>query len=65
MGIFGLGTHKVQNFGFFWVLPLGTHEDWVAKIWAPNPKFIMVKSAHLTGYRRLIVTHHGWSKFHI
>ena len=24
MGIFGLGTHKVQNFGFFWVLPLGT-----------------------------------------
>ena len=25
MGIFGLGTHKVQNFGFFWVLPLGTH----------------------------------------
>ena len=29
MGIFGLGTHKVQNFGFFWVLPSGTHEDWV------------------------------------
>ena len=24
MGIFGLGTHKVQNFGFFGVLPLGT-----------------------------------------
>ena len=27
MGIFGLGTHKVQNFGFFGALPLG--EDWV------------------------------------
>ena len=36
MGIFGLGTHKVQNFGVFWVLPLGTHEDWVPKIWAPK-----------------------------
>ena len=24
MGIFGLGTHKFQNFGFFRVLPLGT-----------------------------------------
>ena len=36
MGIFGLGTHKVQNFGFFWVLPLGTREDWVPKIWAPK-----------------------------
>ena len=24
MGIFGLGTHKVENFGVFWVLPLGT-----------------------------------------
>ena len=36
MGIFGLGTHKVQNFGFFWVLPLGTREDWVPKIWAPE-----------------------------
>ena len=35
MGIFGLGTHKVQNFGFFWVLPSGTREDWVPKIWAP------------------------------
>ena len=34
MGIFGLGTHKVQNFGFLWVLPLGTREDWVPKIWA-------------------------------
>ena len=32
MGIFGLGTHKVQNFGFFWVLPLGTQEYWVPKI---------------------------------
>ena len=30
------GTHKVKNFGFFWVLPLGTHEDWVPKIWAPK-----------------------------
>ena len=36
MGIFGLGTHKVQNFGFFWVLPTGTREDWVPKIWAPK-----------------------------
>ena len=36
MGIFGLGTHKVKNFGFFWVLPLGTREDWVPKIWAPR-----------------------------
>ena len=32
MGIFGLGTHKVQIFGFFWVLPLGTQEYWVPKI---------------------------------
>ena len=32
MGIFRLGTHKVQNFGFFWVLPLGTQEYWVPKI---------------------------------
>ena len=24
LGIFGLGTQKVQNFGYFWVLPLGT-----------------------------------------
>ena len=36
MGIFGLGTHKVINFGVFWVLPLGTREDWVPKIWAPK-----------------------------
>ena len=36
MGIFGLGTHKVQNFGFFWVLPLGSREDWVPKIWVPK-----------------------------
>jgi hypothetical protein len=33
MVIFGLGTHKFQNFGFFWVLPLGTQEYWVPKIW--------------------------------
>ena len=36
MGIFGLGTHKVQNFGFFWVLPTGNREDWVPKIRVPN-----------------------------
>ena len=24
-----MGTHKVQNFEVFWVLPLGTREDWV------------------------------------
>ena len=36
MGIFGLGTHKVQNFVFFWVLPLGTRENWVPKIRAPK-----------------------------
>ena len=32
MVIFVLGTHKFQNFGFFWVLPLGTQEYWVPKI---------------------------------
>ena len=32
MGIFGLDTHKVLNFGLFWVLPLGTREYWVPKI---------------------------------
>ena len=36
IGIFGLGTHKVQNFGFFRVLPLGTQEYWVPKIRAPK-----------------------------
>jgi hypothetical protein len=36
MGIFGLGTHKGQNFGFLGVLPLGTQEDWVPKTWAPK-----------------------------
>ena len=36
VGIFGLATHKVQNFGVFWVLPLGTREDWVPNIWAPE-----------------------------
>ena len=36
MGILGLGTLKVQNFGFFGVLPLGTREDWVPKIRAPK-----------------------------
>jgi hypothetical protein len=49
MGIFGLGTQKVQNFGFFWVLPLGTREDWVPKIRAPKGNTrtvtIMIKSA--------------------
>ena len=32
MGIFGLGTHKILNFGFFWVLPLGTREYWVPEM---------------------------------
>ena len=36
MGIFGLGTHKVQNFGFLGVLALGTPEDWVPKIRTPK-----------------------------
>ena len=36
VGIFGLGTHKVQNFGVFWVLPLGTRDDWVPKVRAPK-----------------------------
>ena len=29
MGIFRLGTHKVLNFGFWGVLPLGTLDYWV------------------------------------
>ena len=34
MGIFRLGTHQVSNFVFLEILPLGTHKDWVPKIWA-------------------------------
>ena len=56
MVIFGLGTHKVQNFGFFWVLLSGTHEDWVPKIWVPkgNTQTIMIKSAPI--FRNIIIT---------
>ena len=36
MGIFKLRIHIVQNFRFFGVLPLGTREDWVLKIWDPR-----------------------------
>ena len=36
MGIFGLGTHKVQNFCFLGVLALGTPEDWVPEIRTPK-----------------------------
>ena len=47
MGIFGLGTHKVQNFGFFGYYPWVPVRIGYPKFGLPRviPKLYMIKSA--------------------